>query len=147
VKHQAVHDLCAEYGITIIDRHRYPDIGETRAVVTMARIMRRYGEGHLRLVLSTLAETSNNKASLDEVGLWATSDMLRAWAKVVEDRMGDWLAAWDLLPVGQLQYRNQCLSGTVPQRYALGGQLHERLYAVFGPDAAQGDLLDDRRRA
>lgn len=141
-----VEAICREYGVTVIDRHRYPEIGETRAVETMARIMRRFGEGHLRLVLSTLAETANNRACLDEAGLWATSDMLRAWSDLVEKRMGDWLDAWDRMPVGELQFRNQRLSGIVSQRYALGGQLHERLYGMFGPDAAQLDLLDDRRR-
>lgn len=147
MKHPEIHALCAEYGIKVIDRHRYPDIGETRAVETLARIMRRYGEGHLRMVLTTLAETANNKAALDEVGLWAASDMVVAWSNVVEQRAGDWLAAWDAMPVGELQHRNQKLSGIISQRFALGGQLHERLYAWFGPHAAQPDLLDDRRQS
>lgn len=138
--------ICSEYGVKVIDRHRYPDIGETRAVETMARIMRRYGEGHLRLVLTTLAETANNRACLDEAGLWATSDMLRAWTGLVETRMGDWLDAWDRFPVGPLQAANAGLSGIVSQRYALGGQIHERLFGLFGPNSDQLDLLDDRRR-
>ncbi|WP_287247644.1 hypothetical protein [Mesorhizobium sp.] len=56
-----VQALCDELGIKIFDRHRYPEPGEARAVETLARIIRRHGEGHLRLVLSTLAETDNNK--------------------------------------------------------------------------------------
>ena len=61
-----VYSICAEYGIKIVDAHRYPDIGETRAVATLDRILRNYGEGHFRLVMTTLAETSNNRAYLDE---------------------------------------------------------------------------------
>lgn len=141
-----VEAICREYGLEPIPGHRYPDVGQTRALATIERIWRRYGEGHVRLMLTTIAETANNKACADEAGLWATSDMLRAWENLVETRMGDWLDAWDRMPVGELQFRNQQLSGFVPQRYALGGQLHERLYGMFGPDAAQLDLLDDRRR-
>lgn len=73
-----VQALCDELGIKIVDRHRYPEPGEARAVETLARIIRRHGEGHLRLVLSTLAETDNNEGQLDEVLFWATSDMVRA---------------------------------------------------------------------
>lgn len=141
--HAAVHRLCGEFGIRIIDRHRYPDIGETRAVETMARILRRYGENHLRLVLTTLAETANNKALLDEAGLWMASDMVRARGA---DRIDEaWLKLWDRMPVGELQFMCQELSGIVPQRYALGGMVYERVYREFGPGADQLDLLDDRR--
>lgn len=142
-----VHQICAEFGITIVDGHRYPELGETRAVATLERILRRYGEGHLRLVMTTLAETSNNKVLLDEVGLWMASDMIRACAEIVERRTDDWLRAWDEMPVGQLQFVCQDLRGIVPQRLALGGMVFERLYHRFGPNAAQIDLFDDRRSA
>lgn len=142
---QPVHDLCAEYDVTIVPKHRYPDVGETRAVTTLARIMRRHGEGHLRLVLSTLAETAN-KRLLDEVLLWAASDLIIVWSDVVETQTGDWLDTWDAMPVNELQFMCQeDLSGKIPQRFALGGMLHERLHRRFGPNAAQLDLLDDRR--
>lgn len=142
-----IQRLCDEFGIRIVDRHRYPDIGETRAVVTMDRIYRRFGEDHLRLVLLTLSETANNKALLDEVGLWMASDMIRANMAIVDLRADEWLQVWDRMPVGELQFVAQQLSGFVPQRHALGGMVYERLFRVFGPDAAQLDLLDDRRRA
>lgn len=81
-----VQALCDELGIKIVDRHRYPEPGEARAVETLARIIRRHGEGHLRLVLSTLAETDNNKGQLDEVLFWAASDMVRACPEILERR-------------------------------------------------------------
>lgn len=138
--------LCREFGIEVIPAYRYPDIGQTRAVETMERILRRYGEAHLRLVLVTLTETANNKAAMDKVGLWATSDLLLAWSGFVEQRMGDWLEAWDQFPIGPLQACNAGLIGISPQRGALVGQVHERLYGLYGPDAAQPNLFDDRRR-
>ena len=139
-----VYRLCAEFGIRIIDARRFPRIGETRAVETMARILRKHGEHHLRLVLMTLAETANNKALLDEVGLWMASDMVRARGA---DRIDEtWLKLWDAMPVGELQFMCQDLRGLVPQRHALSGMVYERVYRQFGPNADQLDLLDDRRR-
>lgn len=139
--------LCDEFGIRLIDPRRYPEVGETRAVATLDRIYRRHGEAHLRLVLTTLAETANNKVLLDEVGLWMASDMIRACARLLEDRADDWLQTWDAMPVGELQFMCQDLRGIVPQRSALAGMVYERIYRRFGPNATQMDLFDDRRRA
>lgn len=142
-----IQAICDEFDIRIIDRHRYPEIGETRAVETMARIWRRHGEAHLRIVLTTLADTANNKALLDEVGLWMASDMVLRCQALIDKDAGAWLELWDAMPVGQLQALCQDLSGFIPQRYALGGMVYERIHRRFGPDADQLDLLDDRRTA
>jgi len=139
-----VRQLCDEFRIEIIDGQSYPEIGQTRAVETLARIYRRHGETHLRMVLTTLAETANNKVLLDEVGLWMASDMVLV--RGVDHIDSEWLDLWDRMPVGQLQYVCQDLSGLVPQRYALGGMVYERIYRTFGKDADQLDLFDDMRR-
>lgn len=138
-----VRELCREFEIRIVDKHRCPDVGETRATETLVL---RHGEAHLRLVLSTLWETANNAILLDEVGLWMASDMVRACERIIEERAGDWLETWDAITAGELQFICQDLAGVIPQRYALGGMVYERLYRRFGPNAAQMDLLDDRRR-
>jgi hypothetical protein len=140
-----VQTLCTEYGIEIVGINRHPDIGQTRAVNTLNRIMRRHGEDHLRLVLSTLTETANNKGLLTDGLLWATSDMVRACRAVIEERAGDWLDLWDAIDVRLLQDVSTDLAGTISQRYALGGMLYERIARRFGPGAAQPDLFDDRR--
>lgn len=140
-----VQRLCDEFGIRIVPKHRYPELGETRAVATIDRIWRRYGEEHVRIVLTTLFETANNKMLLDEFGLWMVSDMVRKCQAIIEDRTSDWLELWDILPAGELQYVCQDLRGIVPQRYALGGMIYERIYRRFGPYADQMDLFDDRR--
>ena len=143
--HSLVYKICQEFGIEIIPFTRYPEIGQTRAVGTMDRILTRYGEDHFRMVMTTLAETHNNKTSIDEFGLWAASDLIRAWAGVVEARPTDWLETWDAMPVGELQFMHRALLGITPQRHALSGTLHERLMLRFGPQADQPDLLSDRR--
>jgi len=137
--------LCAEFGVEIIPAHRYPEIGQTRATETIARIIRKHGEAHARLVMSFLTETANNKTLLDETGLWCMSDMLRACGGLLERRAGDLMETFDAMPLGPLQAMAQGLSGHVPVRYALDGMVWERIARRFGDDADQMDLLDDRR--
>ena len=139
--------LCAEFSIEIIGKSRYPEPGQTRATETIARILRRHGEPHMRMVLTTLRETANNHVLLDEVGLWSASDMVLACPEIVEQRAGDWLDLWDKLPVGPLQATAQQLAGVLPVRYALDGMLFERIVGRFGPNFRQPDLFDDRRAA
>lgn len=133
-----VVSLCNEVGIECIEGTAYPRLGQTRAVNTIRRIIERFGEQHARMVLMTLAETQNNKALVDEVGLWMASDMVRAFHAEIEQDASLWLSLWDKLPVGYLQFVSQGLRGTVKQRDALGGMVYERLRRVYG----EPDLLE-----
>lgn len=143
---QRVVDLCREFDIRIIDKSKYPAVGETRAVGTLSKIISRHGMEHARFVMSTLAETDNNRAALDAAAFGAASDLIRAkplWA----DDVSKWLAAWDATPVGELQALAYELRGKVSMRGALAGMVYERLWRAFGPRSIQPDLLDERRRA
>ena len=142
-----IASIAAEYGVKLIGKSRYPEPGETRAVKTMERILNRQGEAHFRMVMTTLAETENNHACIDESRLWAASDLIRHWRATIEADASAWLAVWDKLPLGELQFLAYQLRGKVPARFALGGMIHERLVRVFGEKAGQGDLFDDRREA
>jgi hypothetical protein len=141
-----VQALCSEFGIEIVPANRYPDIGQTRAVATMDRILNRYGEGHFRLVMTTIAETANNQRQIDEYLFWAVSDLIRACPEIIEKQASTWLACFDAAPVGELQYIARDLIGVVPQRYALAGMLYERVVKAFGPRSIQPDFFDDRRK-
>lgn len=141
-----VKALCDEFEIEIIGKSRYPEPGQTRSPETINRILRKHGEDHARLALSTLRETANNHVLLDEVGLWCASDMIRARPDVVERQAGEWLALWDQMPVGQLQAIAQTVSGVLPVRYVLDGMLLERIQGRFGDRFVEPDLFDDRRR-
>ncbi len=134
-----VQALCDEFGIEIIPAHRYPEIGQTRAVKTILRIIRRYGEDHARWVLRTLVETSNNKALIDETGLWAASDLVRAYWDDLQVDPEAWFEVWDSVPVGKRQWEiQQRLSGIVNQRAALAGAVNRHLFERF--DAPQPEL-------
>jgi hypothetical protein len=110
----------------------------------MERILNSRGEDHFRMVLSTVAETDNNQGSIDKHLLWACSDLVAACHSIVESRPIEWLECFDAAPVAELQY----IARRLPhQRFALVGMLYERIVRKFGPNAAQGDLFDDRRRS
>lgn len=146
-----VQAVCDEFQISIVPANVVPAIGQTRAPVTLAKIMKKHGLDHMRFVVGTLAETSNNKALLDETCFWVVSDMVRAFRKnfptLMENDLGSWYGFWDAIPLGTLQLWCLDLEGITSKRRALDGMIFERAKRLFGPLAAQPDLYDDRRRA
>lgn len=134
MKHNAkteaiVRAICTEYDIEIIPGNVYPLPGQTRAVSTMCQILTRYGEGHFRLVMTTLGETRGNNALIEQSSLWAVSDLVRACPEWVEERTSEWLQWWDEIPLGQIMAVISQLRGSVNQRYALAGAIYWRLCA------------------
>lgn len=119
-----VRALCDEFGIRIIHRFKTPNPGETRAVATISKIIGKRGEPHARMVLSLLAESRGNAGLIDEVGLWAMSDLVTACVDVVEDRATDLFDLMDGVPLGAYMAIASELSGVVSQRYALVGMLY-----------------------
>lgn len=142
----AVTALCDEFSVRIVPKSVYPAPGETRAVGALAKIINRHGIEHARLVMTTLAETENNRLALEASAFGAASDLIRACPEWVEDA-SKWLRVWDLTPVGELQALAHELRGHVSVRGALAGLIYERLWRAYGPRSVQPDLLDDRRRA
>jgi hypothetical protein len=141
-----VEALCQEFSIKIVDKSRYPEAGQTRAVGTLSKIISRHGMEHARLVMTTLAETENNKLALEASAFGAASDLIRAKPEWVEDTE-TWYRVWDRCPVGELQALAHELRGYVSMRSALAGMVYERMWRAFGPRSIQPDLLDERRRA
>lgn len=141
----AVFRICEEYNIAIVDSDTVPDVRQTRAVSTLSRVFEKFGEDHFRLVMSTIAETDNNQGHIDEYLIWSVSDLVRSCRSIIEDRPSEWLALWDQIEVGKLQYMARDLVGVSRQRDVLCGMFYERIVRVFGPGAAQPDLFDERR--
>ena len=134
----AIASICAEKGVTIIDGHAYPEIGETRAVATMTRIYEKYGEAHFRLVMSTVAETANNLNCLEAAFFWAVSDLVLDCGAMIERDASRWLSVFDNAPVDQMLW---ILRGKKEQRHMLRGMLFERIRAAFED---QRDLFKER---
>ncbi len=142
--HREALAILNEFGIKLIDGRSYPGIRETRAATTLKKIYEAKGEDHYRLVLSTVAETNNNQGYIDKHLLWAVSDLVERYRPLIEERPTEWLECFDAAPVAELQV---VAKGLRHQRYALVGMIAERIVRRFGPNAGQGDLFDDRRRA
>lgn len=140
-----VQALCDEFGVRIVPKHTYPRIGETRAVAAIRRMIDRRGIGHARIVMSTLTETANNKASLEAECIGAASDLLLACRHHQEADPEKWFQVWDMCPVGELQAVAHEMRGFVPVRSALAGMIYERIWRAYGPRSTQPDFLDDRR--
>lgn len=124
-----VRAICAEYEVEIVPGNVFPMPGQTRAVSTMCQILSRYGEGHFRLVMTTLGETRGNNALIDQTTLWAVSDLIRACPEWVEHRTSEWLQWWDEIPLGPIIATINQLRGVVHQRHALAGAIYWRLCA------------------
>ena len=95
----------------------------------MCQILAKYGEGHFRLVMTTLGETRGNNALIDQVTLWAVSDLIRACPDWVEERTSEWLQWWDEIPLGPIICTINQLRGVINQRHALAGAIYWRLCA------------------
>lgn len=141
-----VQALCDEFEVRIVPKSAYPGTGETRAVGTMLRIIEGHGMEHARLVMTTLAETENNKLALEAPAFGAASALIRRRPEWVE-QTDKWYQVWDQCPVGELQVLSQELRGVAHVRSALTGLIYERVWRAFGPLSVQPDLYDDRRRA
>lgn len=119
--------LCAEFGIAIIGKSRYPVPGETRAPGTIQRIINKRGAAHARLVLCVLAEGKGNDALIDEMSLWAVSDLVTACADIVEDDASALLELFDQIPIGPYMAMANELRGFVKQHAALAGMMYLHL--------------------
>lgn len=139
-----VKALCEEFGVTIVPKHRYPRPGETRAVAAIRKVIDRGGMDDARLVMRTLTETTNNKASLEAECIGATFDLVRACRVQYEQDPSKWFEVWDRCPIGELQAIVRDLRGDVPLRPALAGLIYERIWRAYGPRSTQPDLYDDR---
>jgi hypothetical protein len=122
-----VKAICDEFEIEIVPGNEQPKPGQTRATASIDRIMAKYGEGHMRLVLSTLSETKGNQGLITQTSLWATSDLIRACQEWVDTDVSSWLAAWDQIPMGFLLWHCNELSGFSHQRHALAGAMYVML--------------------
>lgn len=139
-----------EHGIQVVPANVVPGPRQTRAVATLERIKNRHGEAHARFVVLTLSDTDNNAGAIDEVTLWAVSDLVRAaernFPALMENDLEKWFQFWDALPLGWLEFWCLGLTGVVSRRHALVGMIFERMIKQFGELARQPDLLDDRRK-
>lgn len=127
-----VRSICAEFDVEIIPANEYPKPGQTRAVATLGRILEKRGEGHLRLVMSTLAETKGNQWLIEECSLWAVSDLILACSEWIDENAAAWLDLWDRLDLGSIMLAADHLRGIITVRHALVAMIYVRLSSLAG---------------
>ena len=124
--------------IRVVHRNAYREPMDTHAADTMQRLLDRYGEGHLVMVLRSIAETVNNKRELVAPTLWAISDTIKAhpeWASSTE--FLDAVDAIDLGGVRQIAKENR---RGAPLRHAINTMIYLHLREKFATDD-QGRFL------
>ncbi|QQM29312.1 hypothetical protein JET14_13360 [Martelella lutilitoris] len=139
--------ICAEYGIRIVGKSDRLSVKETRATACLRRIYEMHGEGHFRLVLSTVAETENNAGRLHDSLLYAVSDLVLANRELIEDDASRWLAVFDRCEVGQIQWEARGADAIMSRRHYIAAGIFRHVYREFGDRAIEPDLFDDERVA
>jgi hypothetical protein len=136
-----------EFGVRVVPPGAHPRLGETKAVVNFQKIINARGYEHGRFLIMTWKDTMVKQTIMDGPSLWAISDVIKAVEKNFPDLLDKdvekWFAFFDALQIGWLQDWAKDLDGVMPKRYAMGGQIYERIKRVFG--ITKVDLLDDRR--
>ncbi|WOS62172.1 DUF3102 domain-containing protein [Sinorhizobium fredii] len=123
-----VRSILAEFEIEIVPANVAAKPYQTRAVNTLKQILQTRGEEHLRLVLTTLAETKGAQAPLEAYVIWAASDLVTACSEFIERDASAWLEMWDRLPLGWIMYATSHLRGITDQRRALTGAIYMYMF-------------------
>lgn len=130
--------ICADLGVVEVPTSKRRAPGETCAVKTMERILRRHGADHLRDVLMTLMETENNKRELTEPVLLAVSDILFAHPNWFCGEA--WFEAVDAIDLAGVYEAAKANRAAVVPRAGVAAELFARLNGKFGTEM-QGRLV------
>jgi hypothetical protein len=123
--------ICEELGVRLLSESVVRTPGSTRCIGVLRRILRKYGEGHLILLLRTIMESENNRMALVEPVIWALSDVMLAnprWP----DRGLEWLEAFDAIDLCEIWARSKLANGAPPERHGIASKLTELLHERFG---------------
>jgi len=125
--------ICAEIGIKIVLPGRRSATGdlETCAERTIEKLIERHGAGHARLVLRTIAETTNNRMELVAPTIEAVSAVALAHPEWTER---GWLEAFDCLDLAALRSRARRNLHASPAREAMATLLFDRLLPLLGDE-------------
>lgn len=126
-------DICEETGVEIIDirhsRSRRP--GQTCAERTLQKLLDKHGAGHMRYVLSTIVETTNNKLELVAPVIHAISDIVLDYPEWA-DQASLWLETFDRLDIALMRkHLKDRRRGN--QRQRIYDAILNELEAVFAP--------------
>ena len=120
--------ILSELGIAIVPVTKQRYVMETCAGNTLERIRKEYGAEHLRSVLISIVETTNNKRMLVAPVIWAVSDILLAHPTWFG---GEWLEAMDAVDLAEMHERAKANRRAAQPRQAISTMLFETLSKRF----------------
>lgn len=120
--------ILSELGIAIVPVTKQRDVMETCAGNTLERIRKEHGAEHLRSVLISIVETTNNKRMLVAPVIWAVSDILLAHPSWFG---GEWLDAMDKIDLAEMHERAKANRRAAQPRQAISTMLFETLSKRF----------------
>jgi hypothetical protein len=120
--------ILSELGIAIVPVTKQRDVMETCAGNTLERIRKEHGDEHLRSVLISIVETTNNKRMLVAPVIWAVSDILLAHPTWFG---GEWLDAMDKVDLAEMHERAKANRRAAQPRQAIATMLFETLSKRF----------------
>lgn len=120
--------ILSELGIAIVPVTKQRDVMETCAGNTLERIRKEHGAEHLRSVLISIVETTNNKRMLVAPVIWAVSDILLAHPAWFG---GEWLDAMDKIDLAEMHERAKANRRAAQPRQAISTMLFETLSKRF----------------
>lgn len=133
---KTARDLCADLDIEIVPTNvRRSTLGlrQCCAERTIDRLIRTHGYGHVRFVLLTLSQTTNNARELVAPTIEAVSDVALAHPRWV-NRASDWLDAFDGLDLAALRGRAKRNARAAKVRPAMATMIFDRLLPILGDD-------------
>jgi hypothetical protein len=120
--------ILSELGITIVPVTKQRDVMETCAGNTLERIRKEHGAEHLRSVLISIVETTNNKRMLVAPVIWAVSDILLAHPAWFGS---EFLDAMDKVDLAEMHDRAKANREAAQPRQAIATMLFETLSKRF----------------
>lgn len=127
----ALANICTELEIRVIAANVTRTPGSTKCELTLERILRKHGEGHLILLLRTIMESENNRMALVEPVLWSVSDVMASNPKWPARGL-EWLAAFDEIDLCGLWAEAKEANGAPPERHGIASKLTGFLQQRFG---------------
>lgn len=120
--------ILSELGIAIVPVTKQRDVMETCAGNTLERIRKEHGAEHLRSVLISIVETTNNKRMLVAPVIWAVSDILLAHPTWFG---GEWLDAMDAVDLAEMHERAKANRRAAQPRQAIATMLFDAMAKTF----------------
>lgn len=136
----ALTSICESLNIEVVPTNERRGPRTTHAGMTLERMLRNHGPGHVTFVLRTIAETGHNANALAEPVLFAVSDVVLAQPGWASKGLA-WLEAFDSIDLLEL-WGHAKIGGTPGPRQTIAALIIDRLRPVFLERKEPANVMD-----